>query len=157
MDALFEQAVLVADTVTVGRNFQRRHAVHETGGQPAEAAIAESCVGLDQQELFEIDAEACQRAFDRIDQTQIGQRVQQQPADQKFDGQIIDAFFVQAFGLAPARAPDVDDAVAHRQRRRAIPVVRHGGLGLLADDVSQLRDDGVSQCRFVGIRLNHGN
>ena len=60
-DLLHEQAVLVADAVAVGRDRERRHAVHVAGGEPAEAAVAERCVRLELAELVEIDAEAGQR------------------------------------------------------------------------------------------------
>ena len=46
-DDLAEQAVVVADAVAVRGDGQRRHAVHETRGEAAEAAIAQRRVGLD--------------------------------------------------------------------------------------------------------------
>src|SRR5437660_9546638 len=56
-DYLLEQAEIVADAVAVSRNLQRRHAVHEAGGEPAEAAIAERGIRLFRNDLVEIDAE----------------------------------------------------------------------------------------------------
>ena len=44
---LAEQAVIVADAVTVRGDAERRHAVHETSGEAAETAVAERRVGLD--------------------------------------------------------------------------------------------------------------
>ena len=46
LDDLAEQAVVVADAVAVGGDAERRHAFHEAGGEPAEAAVAERRVGL---------------------------------------------------------------------------------------------------------------
>jgi hypothetical protein len=45
-DDLAKQSVIVANAVAVGGNPQRRHALHETGGEPAEAAMAECRVRL---------------------------------------------------------------------------------------------------------------
>ena len=62
LDALLEQPVLVADAVAVSRNAERRHRVHEAGGQPPEPAIAECGVRLDLAQSVEIDAERGERA-----------------------------------------------------------------------------------------------
>ena len=45
-DDLAEQAVIVADAVAVGRDAERRHALHEAGGEAAETAIAERGIRL---------------------------------------------------------------------------------------------------------------
>src|SRR5208283_4087169 len=41
-DFLIEDAVLVADAVTDGGNIERSQGIHETGGQAAQAAVAQS-------------------------------------------------------------------------------------------------------------------
>ena len=41
-DGLIEDPELVADAIADSRHAQRRHRVHVTGGQPAEAAVAEA-------------------------------------------------------------------------------------------------------------------
>ena len=46
LDLLLEQAMLIADAIAIGGDIDARHAFHETGGQPAEAAIAERRIGL---------------------------------------------------------------------------------------------------------------
>ena len=61
-DDLPEQAVVVADAVAVRGDRQRRHAVHEAGGEAPEAAVAERGVGFDPAQRGEIDAELRQRA-----------------------------------------------------------------------------------------------
>ena len=122
VDALLEQAVLVADAVAIGRDAERRQAVHVAGGEPAEPAIAERGIGLDVAQPIEIGAEAFQRGARRLDQPQVCQRVEQQAADQEFYRQVIDAFFLCPLGLGARRAGSVDDAVAHRQRRGLVPV-----------------------------------
>ena len=69
---------------------QRRHAFHEAGGEPAEAAIAERRVGLEPASRVEIDAEVVKRLAHRLDDAEIGHRIAQQPADQEFEREIID-------------------------------------------------------------------
>src|SRR6185312_4657000 len=54
---LAEQPEIVADAVAAGGNAEARHALHQTGGEPAETAIAERRVGLRLAHLLEIDAE----------------------------------------------------------------------------------------------------
>ncbi len=81
-DLLLEQAVLVADAVAEGRHRQCRHAVHVASREAPEAAVAERGVGLELAQLIEIDAEAVERRARRTEQSQIDQRVEQQPPDQ---------------------------------------------------------------------------
>ncbi len=57
---LSEQAVVVADPVAVGGHREGRHAFHEAGCEPAEAAVAERRIGLDGAQHVEIDTEAGQ-------------------------------------------------------------------------------------------------
>src|SRR5437868_3133137 len=46
LDDLAEQSVIVANAVAVGGNSEGRHALHETGGEPTKAAMAEGRVRL---------------------------------------------------------------------------------------------------------------
>src|SRR5258707_419308 len=46
LDDLAEQSVIVANAVAVGGNSEGRHALHETGGEPTKAAMAECRVWL---------------------------------------------------------------------------------------------------------------
>ena len=55
---LAEQAVVVADAVAVGGDVERRHALHEAGCEPAQAAIAQRGIGFQRTQLVEIDVEA---------------------------------------------------------------------------------------------------
>ena len=43
---LAEKAVLVADAIAYRRQFERRHAVEEAGGQAAKASVAQTGIGL---------------------------------------------------------------------------------------------------------------
>ena len=108
-DDLAEQAVVVADAVAVRGDGQRRHAVHETGGEAAEAAIAERRVGLDPAQVRKIDAELVERFRHRLRDAEIGQGVEQQAADQELERKIIDA-------LAPVGVDGVQGLEASGRR-----------------------------------------
>ncbi len=71
---------------------QSRHAVHETRGEAAEAAIAERGVRLDPAQVGQIDAELVERFRHRLRDAEIGQGVEQQAPDQKLEREIVDAF-----------------------------------------------------------------
>ena len=83
-DDLAEQAEIVADAVADGGDRQRRHAFHEAGRKPPEAAIAECGVRLAFAQFGEADAEIAERRIEQRQQPHIVQRVGEQPADQKF-------------------------------------------------------------------------
>src|SRR4051812_41160545 len=54
---LAEQAMDVADAVAMRRHIDGRHALHEPGRKPAEAAIAQRGVGLEPRNHVELDAQ----------------------------------------------------------------------------------------------------
>jgi hypothetical protein len=83
LDGLAEQAMVVADAIAVGGDRQRCHAFHETGGEPAKAAIAQSGIRFDLAQLIDINAEAAKRLAYRVGQVQLGHRVEQQAANQE--------------------------------------------------------------------------
>ena len=60
-DDLAKQSVIVADAVAVGGDPEARHALHEAGGEPAEAAVAERRVGLGGSQPVEVHAEIAER------------------------------------------------------------------------------------------------
>src|SRR5277367_1883716 len=88
---LAKETVVVADAVAVRGDRQRRHAVHETRGEAAEAAIAERRIGLDLAQVRQIDAELVERLRHRLRDAEIGQGVEQQAPNQEFKREIIDA------------------------------------------------------------------
>ena len=114
---LAEQAVLVADAVAVGGYVERRHALHEAGGEAAEAAIAQRRVGFEGAQLVQIDVEAGQRGAHRVELVQVVEVVEQQPPDQEFERQVIDPLGAVLVRGIDACQPAVDDAVAQRDKR----------------------------------------
>ena len=144
-DALLEQAVVVADAVAEAGDAERRHALHEAGGEPAEAAVAEGCVRFELRDGIEVEADERQRLAHLLLQAEVAERVLEQAADQEFEREIVDALAARALGLADRGHPAVDDLVAHGENRRGQPVVvqRHGRL--LADVVDELGLDLLPQ------------
>ena len=61
LDALREDAVLVADAVAVGGQADGGHGVEEAGGQPAEAAVAQAGVLLDVLQLLDVQTHLARR------------------------------------------------------------------------------------------------
>ena len=66
IDDLAEQAVIVADAVADRGDRQRRHALHEAGGEPAEAAIAERRIRLAFAQLRQRHAEIAERDLEDL-------------------------------------------------------------------------------------------
>jgi hypothetical protein len=133
VEALLEQAVLVADPVAVGRDAERGHAVEQAGGEPAEAAIAQRGVGLDLEHLLGVHPECRERGRGGVVDAEIAQGIGEQAADQELEAEIVDPLAAALVGLARARHPAVDQPVAHRERQGDEPVVPGGGLRVLAD------------------------
>src|SRR6516162_3844308 len=65
-DDLAKKAIVVTDAVAVRGDRQGRHAVHETRGKPAEAAVAERRLGLHPAQVGQIDAELVERFRHRL-------------------------------------------------------------------------------------------
>ena len=122
LDDLAEQPVVVADAVAVGRDAEARHALHEAGGEPAEAAIAERRVGLGRAQAVGIDAEVAERGARDVGEAEIAEHIGEQPADQEFERQIVDALAALRVARALGGEPAMDDPVADGVRGRDEPV-----------------------------------
>ena len=137
-DDLAEQAVIVTDAVAMCGDFQRRHAVHEAGGEAPEAAVAERGVGLDAAQLGQIDAELLERLGHRLHDPEIGHGVEQQSADQEFQREVVDALAPVGVGRGGELEPSFDDDVAGGEGDGEKPVARARDLRNLADGIGQL-------------------
>ena len=140
-DDLAEQAEIVADAVADGGDRQRRHALHEAGGKPPEAAIAERRIRLAFAQFGKPDAEIAECGLEHRQQPHIVQGIAEQPADQEFQAEVIDPLAAGIVALLLRGEPAVHDAVAQRQRRRLVPVVPGRHAGVLADRQPQLGED----------------
>ena len=140
-DLLAEEAVAVADAVAVGGHADRRHALHEAGREPAEAAVAEGGVGLELGDLVEVDVEQLQRLAHRLEQAEVRDRVAHQPTDQELEAEVVDALVALEIGLAGRVHPVLDRPVAGDEDDGLEPVVGLGDVRVLADAVGQPLDD----------------
>ena len=138
LDDLTKQSVVIADAVAGGGDPQARHALHEAGREPSEAAVAERRVGLGRPQAVEVHAQISERGAEHVFQAQIAQHVGPQPADQEFQREVIDP--LAALGVAGALRgqPAMDDAVANRECGRQKPVAIGGRAGILPDREDQL-------------------
>ena len=142
LEGLAEQAVVVADPVAHGRDADARHALHEAGGEPPEAAVAQSGVGLGLLHGVEVDPEFPQGGAGGLGQAEVVHRVRHQPADQEFQRQVVDALVRDA---ALGRHAGRHDPLAQGQRGRGEPVARAGGLGRAAEGEGELGADRFPQ------------
>ncbi len=84
----------------MGGDRQRRHGIHEAGGEATEAAVAERRVRLDPAQHDQIDSELGQRGAHRLDNAQIGHRVEEHAPDQELERQVIDALAIILISFA---------------------------------------------------------
>jgi hypothetical protein len=140
-----EDPVVVADAVAVGRHLQRRHALHEAGGEAAEAAVAQAGIGLEGAELLEIDAQLLERLTRDLGEPEVPEGVHQLPPDEELEREVVDALRPLAIGPAGRLHPVARDLVARRERGGDVPVAVARVRGVLADGVEQLVHDGRAE------------
>ena len=156
LDGLSEQAVVVTYSIADRRDIERRHAVHETGGEAPEAPVAERRVGLQRPQRVEIDSKIGEGGAHRLRQTEIGERVDQQPPDQKFQREIINPPPILLIVALRRSEPGRHDAVAGRQRRGDEPVARARGGFVLADGGGETAQHFVAQGARLRIEIGRG-
>ena len=87
---LLEHAILVADAVAPAGQVEGGHGIDEAGGQPAQAAVAESGVLLCIHQGLHVVAQLLEGlAVDPL-QLQVHHRVQQRAAHQELGAQVVD-------------------------------------------------------------------
>ncbi len=145
LDALAEEAVIVADAVAVGGDRERGHAFHEAGREPSEATVAERRIRLERAQRVQIDAVTEQRHPRRRREAEIAERVAQQAADQELEGEVIDALAARRVDLVRGVHPPVDDPVAGGEHGRDQPVPLRSAAGILAHLVGELGEDRLAK------------
>ncbi len=128
LDALAEHAVFVANAITHDRQLKGGAAVHETGGQAAEAAVAQAGVGLLLDDLFQRVAEALQRFARRRVKTEIEDMVTQCAADEEFERQVVGATPARLVARGVGVHPVGHDAVAQGPGERMVGIQRRGAV-----------------------------
>ena len=148
--------MVVAYSIADRRDVERRHAVHETGGEAPEASIAERRVGLQRPQRVEVDSKIGEGGAHRLRQTEIGERVDQQTPDQKFQREVINPPPILLIVALRRSEPGRDDAVAGRQRRGDEPVARARGGFVLADGGGETAQHFVAQGARSRIEIGRG-
>ena len=138
---LTENAMVVADAVTVRGDRQRGHAFHEARREPPEPAIAQRRVRLDRAQPFERNTQFAERVLRRRGEPEVAERVHQQASDQELERQVVDALPAVAVRCAGRLHPAVDGVVAYGERGRDEPVVIAGVAGILAHRIRELVED----------------
>ena len=134
-DLLAEHAVDIADAVAMRRHVDRRHALHEAGGEPAEAAIAERRIRLERGDDVDVDAERRQRLAHGCPAGRDWRR--RRASGGRSGTPATDSRRAFPAGRRPpwSTHPVVDDAVAHDLDRGGQPVVLGRDRRVLADPV----------------------
>ena len=89
-DLLLEDAELIADGIARHRQIQAGGGVHVAGGQTAQAAVAQTRVGLDLVQVVDIHAALVQGLGEHVLQPQVIEIIAQGGAHQKLHGHIVD-------------------------------------------------------------------
>ena len=99
---LLEDAVLVPQPVTHGRELHRGHGVEETGREASEPAVSQARVGLFLEDGKPVEALVGDDAFGNRIEEQVRDVVGEGAPDQELHGEIVDALGVLA-GVRPLR------------------------------------------------------
>jgi len=156
-DYLAEQAIRIADAIAVGGDAERRHALHEAGREPPEAAVPQRGIRLSRAQPVEIDAELGKGEPGLIHQSEVGERVFQQAPYQELERQVVDALAVVGIVGAGRRHPPLDNVVACCKRCRDKPVPFGRDNGIRTDRIGQLGDDRAAQRRHVLVLGRQGD
>ena len=109
---LLEQAEPVADAHAGARDAQEGHGVQETGGQTAQAAVAQAGVALHLAELVQVLAHVAQAGADDVLNAHVEQIVVEQAPDEELHGEIVDLFFLVGVDAFTGFGADLGGAVA---------------------------------------------
>ena len=138
LDLLVEHSVLVTDTVTVARQFQRRHRVEETGRQAPQTAVTEAGIELDFSDFLYVLSEFIQRLLELLVQAEIEHGVAEGASDQKLQREVIDALGVLAVVGLHRLHPALDHTVTRRYGSNLEPVAGGSHRRVLADRIGQV-------------------
>jgi hypothetical protein len=130
LDGLFEDAVLVAQTIAHRRQFQRRHRFDEAGGKPSEPSISQPCIRFLLEQLQPVEALLPHAVFHDGVEQQVGDIVGKRAADEELHREIIDAFRVLPGVSLLCQNPAVRENIAHGAGEGLESLARMGGGGV---------------------------
>ena len=89
LEALAENAQLVADGIARGLHAERGHAVHIAGGQTPQTAVAQAGVGLGLENVRGVLAHVLQRAGERLGEAEVEGVLHQAAAHEELHGHVV--------------------------------------------------------------------
>ncbi|VVO03784.1 hypothetical protein PS720_06398 [Pseudomonas fluorescens] len=146
---LAEQAVFITDAITVAGNAQGRHALHKARRQAAQATVAERCVGLQQADALQVDAQLGQCFARDFEHAKVAQAVVEQTTDKEFQREVIHPLLAFAVNPPGMVHPVVDHLVACGQGNGFEPVMVEGVIRVLAHRVGEFGQDGIAKCGYL--------
>ena len=111
LDFLLEHSVAVTDSTAISHVAQCRERIQEAGGQTAQTAVAQRCIGLLILKHVQVHAHLAQGFLYLPVSAQINEVVAQCASHQEFHGHIIDHFGIVLLELLLAGHPVIDDDV----------------------------------------------
>ena len=148
---LAEQAVVVADAVAVaGMSSVAMLSMKQAASRPR-PPLPSAASGSSARSLSRSTSRPAKRGAHGLEYAQVVEVVEQQPADEKFQRQVIDALRPLLVGVADAGEPAIDDAVPQSEGGGHEPVALGGDGASLADGIRQFFQDGGLQRREIFI------
>ncbi len=135
LDVLAEHAVFVAQPVTEHRQFQRGAAVHEAGGETAQAAVPQSGIVFVLLDLFQFQGVGLHRLLCLGADAHVEQVIAQRTADEKLHGEVEGPALSLLAMLFPGIEPVGHDAVTQGERQGLVEVI-----GVAAEESPQVMD-----------------
>ena len=129
-DLLLEDAVLVQDGVAGAADIGGGHAVQIAGSQAAQAAVAQTCIGLFLKNAVQIDLGVSQCFLGDLVQTQIEQAHLQAAAHQKLHAEVVDLLGAGADSLGLELFVVLAHHLTADQSQRAVDLLVGGNIQL---------------------------
>jgi hypothetical protein len=146
--SLAEDAEFVANAVADRRQVERRQRIDETGGEAAQATVAQTRLRLQLQKFLQAEVEIGKQLFGDFCRASVEQILPQLLAHHVFSGEVIGEFRVGVVVCFGRLAPALGQQVTHGQRERHVQIVLAGGLDGAADGVVEPLGDGLTQFLF---------
>lgn len=142
---LAKNAKLIADAVADRRQIKRCQRIHKTGGEAAQATVAQPWLRLQFEELLQSSAKVSGKLFGQLGHAGVKQILSQLLAQHILGGEIVGEFGVGVVVRLGRLAPALRKQVAHGQRQRGVDIVPAGRLDRLADAVVEALSDSLME------------
>jgi len=152
LDALEEDAELVADAVAVGRKAQRGHGIDEAGREPPQAAVPQPRIPLLAEHLLQVEIQPIDRLLGGVVESQVEEIGLEQFSHQEFQRQVIAPPDVLVVVILLGDDPPFHQIVAHGQLDRLELVALGGRVHVLGQGVFQVALERLLQ----GLGFFHG-